>query len=464
MRSRVAHSYIHPERYAESAKLYQRALRVIPGGVNSTARAAFSGWDPHPIFALNGTGSHLNDVDGNTYIDYLLGLGPMIFGHRPGSVTEAVTNKIQTVGTMFALPTEAEIELADAIVNAVPSVDTVRLVNSGTEGVLYCLRLARTYTGRRKIIRFEGQYHGFSDGIYWSKHPDLAMAGTDRHPIALAQGPGVPPEMGESLIIAQWNDLDMIEEIFTQHPDEIAAIITEPIMCNTGCIVARPGYLEGLREITSRYGALLIFDEVITGFRIALGGAQERLGVTPDLTVMAKGLGGGFPVAALGGKREIMDLVSHGTVSIAGTYSGNSIAVAAALAALRYLADEVSYPDLYRRSDRLREGLSQLLSEKSIEGSVVGVGPVLQVWFADAEIHNYRDAARHSRPDLFRIWWEEMLDRGVLFHPGHLENLFVSFAHDDADIDATLQRADESLDAVRLRSGGGAKVAALRPR
>ncbi len=448
----MSRDFIHPERYAKSAELYAQALRVIPGGVNSTARAAFSGWEPHPIFADHAQGSTLVDVDGNEYIDYLLGLGPMLLGHRPEAITNAVSERILSAGTVFAMPTAPEIELAQAVVDAIPSVESVRIVNTGTEGVLYGLRLARAYTGRTKVIRFEGQYHGFSDGIYWSKHPDLSLAGSDARPIALAQGPGVPAEMGESLIIAQWNDLDMIERIFAENPDQIAAVITEPIMCNTGCILPREGYLEGLREITSRYGAVLIFDEVITGFRIALGGAQAKLGVTPDLTVMAKGLGGGFPVAALGGKREIMDLASDGRVSIAGTYSGNTIAVSAALASLRHLSTQVSYEDLYRRSDRLREGLGQLMRDKSIEGSVVGMGPVYQVWFADAEIHNYRDAARHSRPDLFRIWWEEMLERGVLFHPGHLENLFLSFAHSDADIDATLERADASLDALLART------------
>jgi glutamate-1-semialdehyde 2,1-aminomutase len=448
----MSRDFIHPERYAKSAELYAQALRVIPGGVNSTARAAFSGWEPHPIFADHAQGSTLVDVDGNEYIDYLLGLGPMLLGHRPEAITNAVSERILSAGTVFAMPTAPEIELAQAVVDAIPSVESVRIVNTGTEGVLYGLRLARAYTGRTKVIRFEGQYHGFSDGIYWSKHPDLSLAGSDARPIALAQGPGVPAEMGESLIIAQWNDLDMIERIFAENPDQIAAVITEPIMCNTGCILPREGYLEGLREITSRYGAVLIFDEVITGFRIALGGAQAKLGVTPDLTVMAKGLGGGFPVAALGGKREIMDLASDGRVSIAGTYSANTIAVSAALASLRYLSTQASYDDLYRRSDRLREGLGQLMRDKSIEGSVVGMGPVYQVWFADAEIHNYRDAARHSRPDLFRVWWEEMLERGVLFHPGHLENLFLSFAHSDADIDATLERADASLDALLART------------
>jgi glutamate-1-semialdehyde 2,1-aminomutase len=448
----MTETYLHPERYAKSAALYQKALEFIPGGVNSTARAAFSGWQPHPIFADHGAGSHLFDADGNEYIDYLLGLGPAILGHRPPSVTEAVSQRIHENGTVFAMATALEIDLAQAVVAAIPSVETVRILNTGTEGVLYALRLARVFTGRKKVVRFEGQYHGFSDGIYWSKHPDLKQAGTDEHPIALPQGPGVPAEFGESLIIAQWNDLDAIEEIFKTHGDDIACIITEPIMCNTGCILPEPGYLEGLREITTRYGAVLIFDEVITGFRIALGGAQAKLGVTPDLTVMAKGLGGGFPVAALGGRRDIMDLATHGKVSIAGTYSGNAIAVSAGVESMRYLKEEADYDELYRLSDKLREGLSKLITEKGIQGYVVGLGPVYQVWFADAPIRNYRDAARHAREDLFRIWWEEMLDRGILFHPGHLENLFLSFAHTEKDIDETLAAASDALDALVVRS------------
>jgi len=445
-------TYLHSERYAQSLELYERALLVIPGGVNSTARASFSGWTPHPIFAENGKGSKLTDVDGNIYIDYLLGLGPVIFGHRPEHITEAVVDKIRSIGTVFAMATEPEIGLAQQIINAVPSVETVRIVNTGTEGVLYSLRLARVFTGRSKVIRFEGQYHGFSDGIYWSKHPDLDKAGPDEHPVVVPQGPGVPPGMGESLIIAQWNDLAMIEEIFANHGDDIAAIITEPIMCNTGCILPEPGYLEGLRAICNRYGSVLIFDEVITGFRVAAGGAQAKLGVIPDLTVMAKGLGGGFPVAALGGRRDIMDLATNGKVSIAGTYSGNAIAVASAIASLEYLSNEAPYEKLYEHSDRLRLGLNNLMQEKGVAGSVVGLGPVFQVWFADAPIRNYRDAARHASAAQFRIWFEEMLDRGVLFHPGHFENLFLSFAHDAHDIDDTLQRASESFDAILARS------------
>ena len=256
----MAFSFLHPERYAQSAAFYRQALDVIPGGVNSTARARFSGWEPHPLFVDHGAGSRVVDVDGNEYIDYLLGLGPMLLGHRPEGVTNAVIKRITDAGTVFAMPTTLEIDLARLIIAAVPSVETVRLVNSGTEGVLYALRLARTFTGRSKVVRFEGQYHGFSDGIYWSKHPDLVAAGPDHHPVALPQGPGVPNEMGRSLVIAPWNDLESVRALFAENPGEIAAIITEPIMCNTGCILPEPGYLEGLREICSHEGALLIFD------------------------------------------------------------------------------------------------------------------------------------------------------------------------------------------------------------
>ncbi len=452
----MSYAFLHPERYQRSAALFERALRSIPAGVNSTARAQFSGWEPHPIFADHGDGAHLVDVDGNEYVDYLLGLGPMLLGHRPPEVTDAVVERICNVGTVFALPTALEADLADAIVAAVPSVEQVRLVNSGTEAVLYALRLARAYTGRPKVIRFEGHYHGFNDTIYWSKHPDPLEAGDARHPLPVPQGPGVPDELRETLVIAPWNDLSVVEEVLESHRGEIAALITEPVMCNTGCILPEPGYLEGLRSLTERHGVVLIFDEVITGFRLALGGAQERYGVTPDLTVLAKGLGGGFPVAAIGGRREIMELVADGTVSIAGTYSANSIAVAAAHASLEWLADPTRYELLEQRAHRLREGLEQARRDAGVAGSVVGVGGVLQIWFADAPIRSYRDAIEHARPAHFRVFFEEMLDRGVLFHPNHLENLFVSFAHTDDDIDRTIEAAREALRAVRARVGASA--------
>ncbi len=434
-------TYLNPNCTAASAALYDKACRLIPAGVNSTARAKFSGWDPYPLFASHGTGSHLYDVDGNGYIDYLLGLGPMILGHRPPKITAAVVRAVQERGTVFALPTADESVLAEKIVRLIPSVEMVRLCNTGTEAVIYALRLARTFTGRRKVIRFEGMYHGFSDGVYWSKHPSLAEAGPESRPVAVPQGPGMPASAGDPLIILPWNDIDALRAAIDREGDDIAAVLTEAVMCNTGCILPKPGYLEAMRDLTAARGIVLVFDEVITGFRLSVAGAQGRLGIRPDLSVFAKGLGGGFPVAALGGRRDIMSLVSDGTVSMAGTYSANTIAVAAANAALDELAVPGLYEGLYARCERFYAGLDRILKDARLPAYVVGMGPVLQVWFAEHPIHNYRDAARYASHDLFRRWWEGMLDRGILFHPGAFENLFVSFAHSDDDIDQTLEAA-----------------------
>ncbi len=441
--------YQNKERTARSRELFHAACEVIPGGVNSTARATWSGWDPYPLFVDSGTGARLRDVDGNEYVDYLLGLGPMILGHRPKAVTDAVVRAIQERGTVFALPAAAEIDVARKMIAAVPCLEQVRLCNTGTEAVLYAVRLARAFTGRNKIIRFEGMYHGFSDGVYWSKHPDLEVAGSDQSPLAVPQGPGLPAGLDESLIILPWNDTALLREVIERHGHEIAAVLTEPVMCNTGCILPQPGYLEAMREMTSQHGIVLIFDEVITGFRLAYGGAQAHYGVTPDLSTFAKGLGGGFPVAAMGGRKDIMALVADGTVSMAGTYAANAIAVAAANAALDQLAVPGAYEGLHRVSDRLRLGLKKLFADTKVNARVVGVGPVFQVWFSDHDITNFRDAARYANHTKFRVWWEGMLNRGVLFHPGAFENLFVSFAHTEEDVDWTLARAQETVQALR---------------
>ncbi len=444
-------SYQSAQRYTRSKALFEGACAVIPSGVNSTARATWSGWDPYPLFVDKGTGSRLRDVDGNEYIDYLLGLGPMILGHRPPKVTQAVVDYIQNHGTVFALPCADETTLSHKLIAAVPSVEQVRLCNTGTEAVLYATRLARAFTGRQKLIRFEGMYHGFSDGVYWSKHPSIETAGPDARPLAIPQGPGLPRGVEESLIILPWNDVAALEAAFAREGDAIAAVITEPVMCNTGCILPEKGYLEAIRRITAQHGALLIFDEVITGFRVSLGGAQGHYGIKPDLSTFAKGMGGGFPIAAMGGRKDVMALVANGTVSMAGTYAANGIAVAAANAALDELAVPGMYERLHRTSDALRHGLEAIFAEAGIPTSVPGVGPVLQVWFSKQPIRNYRDAARHADHDMFRLWWEGMMDRGVLFHPGAFENLFVSFAHTDEDIARTLDIARDTVRWMKQR-------------
>jgi glutamate-1-semialdehyde 2,1-aminomutase len=333
----------------------------------------------------------------------------------------------------------------------VPSVEQVHLANTGTEAVLYAVRLARAYTRRSKIIRFEGMYHGFSDAVYWSKHPPLEKAGPESRPVPVPQGPGLPEGLADSLIVLPWNDGEVLERVIRECGEDIAAVITEPIMCNTGCILPAPGYLKLMRQLTHEFGIVLIFDEVITGFRIAVGGAQQYYGVVPDLTVMAKGFGGGFPIAAVGGNKEIMQLVADGTVSMAGTYSGNGIAVSAANATLDFLMMPGIYQSLFDKSERLMQGIRERLESEGFDTRVVGLGPLFQVWFTPSPIRNYRDAVLHARRDLFRIWWEEMMKRGVLFHPDAFENLFVSFAHTDTDVGLTLRAVDDALPDVRRR-------------
>ena len=435
----------------KSARLFAQAQEVIASGVNSTARTPRSGWSPYPLFIDHAKGSRIFDVDGNEFIDYLLGLGPMLLGHRPEHVTQAVIDFISQRGTVFALPVTDEIVLAQKIIHAVPSVEQVHLANTGTEAVLYAVRLARSYTSRKKIVRFEGMYHGFSDAVYWSKHPPLDQAGPQSQPVPVPQGPGLPQGLEDSLIVLPWNDAESLEGTIRQHGEQIAAVLTEPIMCNTGCILPEPGYLELMRELTREYGIVLIFDEVITGFRISLGGAQQYYGIMPDLTVMAKGFGGGFPVSAVGGKKEIMQLVADGIVSMAGTYSGNGIAVSAANATLDFLATPGIYQSLFATSEKLMRGIGARLKSAGFESEVVGLGPLFQVWFTDSPIRNYRDAVHHARKDLFRIWWEELMKQGVLFHPDAFENLFLSFAHSEKDIELTLQAVDDALPEVRSR-------------
>jgi glutamate-1-semialdehyde 2,1-aminomutase len=441
-------------RTARSGSLFERASRVIPGGAGSSARTVKFGWRPYPPFIAGGHGSRVHDVDGNEYIDYLLGLGPMLLGHRHPVVTEAVGKAITDFGTCPGLPYELEVEAAEKVVATVPSVEMVRFTNSGSEAVGTAVRLARAHTGRPKIVRFEGHYHGWQDTVYWSNHVDPAMAGPAGAPRPVPSGPGVPPELADTLVVLSWNDPESFERVMREQHDQIAAVITEPVMLNTGCILPEPGYLELLREETRRYGSLLIFDEVITGFRVSRGGAQELYGVFPDLTTMAKGLGGGFPVAAIGGTREVMGMVADGRYSHSGTYNANAIQCAAVAATMDVLAE----PGLYERQRalglRLQDGLRLAAKEAGVEVQVEGLGLAFQMWFSEHPIRNWRDAARFADEGRFTRYFEEMLLRGILFHPSQFENLFVSFAHTDADVDRTIETAAESLSAI-VRGDGG---------
>jgi glutamate-1-semialdehyde 2,1-aminomutase len=437
---------------ARSAELFGRSSQVMPGGVGSSARSVRAGWSPYPPFISHGTGSHVFDVDGHEWVDYLLGLGPMLLGHRHPEVTAAVVRAIQEYGTVFGLPYELEAEAARKVVEAVPGVDMVRFSSSGSEAVGTAVRLARAYTGRPLILRFEGMYHGWMDTVYWSNHPDLAKAGPDDRPVPVAAGRGIPEQIGHSLLVVGWNDPETFERVMKERGDQVAAVITEPVMLNTGCIPPEPGYLELLRKVTRQTGSLLIFDEVITGFRLARGGAQELFNVLPDITTMAKGLGGGFPVAAVGGSREVMELIADGRYSHSGTYNSNVIAAAAVVATMDVLARPGFYEHLRRLGTKLAGGLQAIAAQRDVPAAVQGIGPVFQIWFTDQPIRNYRDAVRHARPDRFRRWWQEMLMRGVLFHPSQDENLFISAAHNDQDVDRTIEAASESMRAVMALS------------
>jgi glutamate-1-semialdehyde 2,1-aminomutase len=431
------------KRLARSQELFEQARLVIPAGAGSSARTQAFGWEPYPPFLAGGSGSRVHDVDGNEYVDYLLGLGPMILGHRHPGVTAAVAQAISQLGTCFGLPYELEIEAARKVVEAVPGIEMVRFTNSGSEAVGTAVRLARAATRRRLLVRFEGQYHGWQDVVYWSNHVDPTEAGPADHPRPVPSGAGVPAELADTLVILTWNDADNFIRLMDERGDEVAAVITEPVMFNSGAILPEPGWLELLRDQTRRHGSMLIFDEVITGFRFCRGGAQEWYGVLPDLTTLAKGLGGGFPVAAIGGTREAMAMIADGRYSHSGTYNANTIQCAAVSATMEALAE----PGLYERQlaigGRLLEGLRASAARAGIPVQVVGFGTAFQVWFSERPIHNWRDARAYADEARFTRWWQEMLLRGVLFHPSQFENLFVSLVHTDRDIEATLAAANE---------------------
>ena len=429
---------------SRSEALFAAASEVLPGGVGSSARGVRAGWEPYPPFVASGRGSRITDVDGTEYVDYLMGLGPLLFGHRPPEITAAVSSAIEELGTVFGLPYELEAVAARKVVDAVPSVDMVRFASSGSEAVGTAVRLARAVTGRHLILRFEGHYHGWMDTVYWSNHPDPSVAGPAERPVAVPAGQGMLPEVAGSLVILTWNDADSFRSVMAELGDQVAAVITEPVMLNTGCILPEPGYLELLRELTTEHGALLIFDEVITGFRFARGGGQEFFGVLPDITTMAKGLGGGFPVAAIGGTRAVMEAIGDGRYSHSGTYNSNVIQMAAVSATMDLLTPQ-RYVDARALGQGLMDGLAALLDAKGMPSRVVGLGTVFQVWFADEPIRNWRDAERLTDEALFARWAAAMRTNGVLFHPAPFENLFVSMAHTQVDVDRTLEAAELAL-------------------
>jgi glutamate-1-semialdehyde 2,1-aminomutase len=407
------------------------------------------------VFVAEGRGSRLTDVDGNTYIDYAMGLGPLILGHRPPAVMNAITRVLEERGSLFALAHDLEGEAAAAVCERVPSIDLVRFGNSGTECAQYALRFARAFTGREKILRFEGHYHGWSDVIHWSAHPSLAEAGPAERPHVVPGSTGMPAALADTLLVAPWNDLEALERAFAEHGPEIAAVITEPIAGNVGGILPRAGYLERIRELTRKHGSVLIFDEVLTGGRVHKAGAQGLLGVEPDLTVLAKALGAGVPVAAVGGRREIMEMLTDGRTMHGGTYNSSPLVCAAVIAALAETGRENFYEELNARGERLANGIVEAANDAGLDACWTGVGSLFQVWFAPDPPTDYREAAAVVASSPFPTFYRELLGRGVLIQPPQ-EGLFLtSGAHTDADIEETLEHARTVMPVVAAAVADG---------
>lgn len=419
-----------------SADLWERAQKVIPGGVNSPVRA-MGAVGLTPPFIRRGRGCRVEDVDGNRYIDYVGSWGPLILGHARPEIVEAVS-KAAAKGTSFGAPTEAEVLLAEKLCQLVPSLEMVRLVSSGTEACMSALRLARGYTGRDLIIKFDGCYHGHADGL-------LVSAGSGLATLGIPACPGVPKAMTQLTLSLPYNDLEAVEAAFQAHPEEIAAVILEPVAGNMGVVEPADGFLPGLRELCDRYGALLIFDEVITGFRVALGGAQERYGVTPDLTCLGKIIGGGLPMGAYGGRAEIMSQVAPaGEVYQAGTLSGNPLATAAGLECLNLLCSPGVYEQLYDTAARLYRGLDQIFTKAGIPHYGQWAGAMFSFFFTEGPVTDYASATQ-SDTELFARWYRAMLKRGIYLAPSQYEAIFISLAHTEDDIDQTLAAAADAV-------------------
>jgi glutamate-1-semialdehyde 2,1-aminomutase len=423
-----------------SHDLFAAAQRHIPGGVNSPVRA-FRGVGGDPVFFESAAGPYVFDVDGKRYVDYVGSWGPMILGHADPRVIEAVSDRLHK-GLSFGAPTEQETQMADLVCALVPSMELVRMVSSGTEATMSALRLARGFTGRDKIVKFEGCYHGHADSL-------LVKAGSGALTLGEPSSPGVPAALAELTLTLRYNDIEQVRETFAAIGDEIACIIVEPVAGNMNCIPPVPGFLEGLREVCDRYGALLIFDEVMTGFRVALGGAQGLYGITPDLTALGKIIGGGMPVGAFGGRREVMERISPlGPVYQAGTLSGNPIAMAAGLKTLELISEPGFYDAIGARTEALVEGLLERARSAGVPLAANRAGGMFGIFFTDAaEVTDYAQATACDQAR-FRAFFHAMLERGVYMAPSAFEAGFVSITHEGPQIQATLDAAAESFAVV----------------
>ena len=422
-----------------STELFDEAQRYLPGGVNSAVRA-FKAVGGNPLFIRRGKGAKIYDEDGNEFIDYVCSWGPLILGHSHPQVVKAIKKAVEH-GTSFGATTELEIVLAKMVCTAMPSMEMVRFVNSGTEATMSAIRLARAATGRDKIVKFAGGYHGHSDGL-------LTKAGSGMTTLGIPSCPGVPASFTSETLLSAYNNREMVERLFADFGQEIAAIIVEPIAANMGVVPPQPGFLEHLRSLTQKSGALLIFDEVITGFRIAYGGAQALYKVTPDLTCLGKIIGGGLPIGAYGGRREIMQMVAPaGSVYQAGTLSGNPVVMAAGIETLNILRKPEFYSQLEARSSLLEKGIIEAAEKTGINIQVSRVGSILTIFFTKKPVIDYETACQ-ADTELYARFFHQMLSRGIYLPPSQFEAIFISTAHTNEDIQATIRAVNEAFSSL----------------
>ena len=427
------------QKASKSKKLFERAKKTIPGGVNSPVRA----FSPYPFFTSSAKGSKIFDVDGNKYIDYCMAYGPLILGHGNPKIQEKVKAQLLN-GSMFGTPTELEVEFAEIIAQSVPCIDMMRVINSGTEATMHAIRVARGFTSRSKIIKFEGCYHGAHDYV-------LVKAGSGASTFGAPDSLGVPVNTIKNTILLPFNDEEAFVNTINKEGNEIAAVIIEPVIGNAGVILPNEGYLQLIRQITEEKGILLIFDEVITGFRLGTGGAQEHYNVNPDLVTLGKIIGGGFPIGAFGGKKEIMSLISPvGKVYQAGTLSGNPISVTAGLTALKILLDERNriYDSLRKSGEKMRKGLKEQAEDAKVPVQVNGLESMFQIFFIDKPVNNYSDA-KSSDLNKFQRYRQKLLSKGIFVPPSQFETCFLSVAHTDEDTEKSLEVMSTALKEIR---------------
>ena len=427
------------KKHSNSGKLFRIARKIIPGGVNSPVRA-FKAVGNNPLFIEKAKGSRIYDADGNSYIDYVLSWGPMILGHAHPRVVGALKKAVGK-GTSYGAPTALEIELAELVLKVFPSMDKIRMVNSGTEATMSAIRVARGFTNRDKIIKFEGCYHGHADGL-------LVKAGSGAMTFGLPDSPGVPKSYARNTITLPFNDIQAFRSMIEKEGKDTACVILEPVVGNIGCVLPKPGFLEAIRKLTRQYGIVLIFDEVMTGFRVSFGGAQAYFGIKPDMTCLGKVIGGGLPVGAYGGKKEIMSMVSpEGPVYQAGTLSGNPLAMTAGIETIRELSKPGTYKTLETRSAMLEEGLVDAAKKAGVKTRFYRAGSMFCTYFTDADVTDYA-SAKEADTQKFSQFFLEMLEQGVNLAPSQFEAGFISLAHSDRDIEATIEAAYKSLKKV----------------